>query len=342
MELFHDNEGAVVRVKAAYESRNPAEVPQVIVGTGFFISREGHILTNASGVENSNRIWIVYKGVDYAARLIGADRSTNLALLKVLTMPDDFPFIQLGDNPALPTPGTFLLRIASPLDLSPSPSMGMVSGVESRFGEHIFPCGLIRTTIPAGPGESGGAYLDLNGRLVGIQVGSLSEIGSTYILPARAVMRVRDDLLFYGKVTDGWVGFDVALDTSVADGTRVVIRNVIAGTPAKEAGMQAGDQLVQVGIYPVRDLDDLRNALFYTRVGEYVPVKLRRKGDIVEYTVRIAQRPPNADDLAGQPQPQEDEPAVIGPRSDDAQPQDEPAPEQTPPVQPPAPADADR
>ena len=188
------------------------------------------------------------------------------------------------------------MRVGSPLELSPTPSFGMVSGVESRFGQHIFPCGLIRTDIPANPGDGGSPLIDLNGRLVGIQVGAISEINSTYVLPARAALRVRDDLLFSGKVSEGWIGFEVALDTSVADGTRVLLRSVIKGTPAEQAGMRPGDQIVQVGVYPIHDLDDLRNALFYTKVGEYVLVKLLRDGALSELTVRIAPRP--ADDGA--------------------------------------------
>jgi S1-C subfamily serine protease len=303
VEIHQENQSAIVRVKAAYESNSPTEVSQIVVGTGFFISREGHILTNASTVLNPDRIWVVFNGVEYAARMIGYDKATNLALLKVVTLPKDFTFIPIGDNPVLPAPGTMLLRIGCPLELAPSPTFGMVSGVESRFGQHIFPCGLIRTNIPANPGDGGSPVIDLNGRLVGIQVGSLSEIGSTYILPARAALRVRDDLLFAGKVQDGWVGFDVLVDTSVAEGTRVMIRNAISGTPAEQAGMRANDQIVQVGVYPVRDLDDLRNALFYTRVGEYVPIRILRDGKTMEFNVKIAPRPAdnNADASLIQP-----------------------------------------
>ncbi|HNX05611.1 MAG TPA: trypsin-like peptidase domain-containing protein, partial [Opitutales bacterium] len=245
-------------MKAAYESASPTEMSQIVVGTSFFISREGHILTNASVVLNPDRIWVVHKGVEYAARMIGYDKATNLALLKIMTLPKDFTFIQIGDSQNLPAPGTLVMRIGSPLELSPTPTFGMVSGVESRFGPHIFPCGLIRTNISANPGDGGSPVLDLNGRLVGIQVGAIAEINSTYILPARAAMRVRDDLLFSGKVSEGWIGFEVALDTSVSEGTRVMIRSVIKGTPAEQSGMRIGDQIVQVGIYQIHDLDDLR------------------------------------------------------------------------------------
>lgn len=307
-EIYQENLSAVVRVKAAYESDSPTELSQIVVGTGFFISREGHVLTNASTVLNPDRIWVVFNGVEYAAKMIGYDKSTNLALLKVATLPKDFTFIPIADNPTLPTMGTMVIRIGCPLELAPSPSLGMVSGVESRFGQHVFACGLIRTNIPAYPGDGGSPFIDLNGRLVGIQVGSLSEIGSTYILPARAALRVRDDLLFSGKVQDGWVGFDVLVDTSVADGTRVLIRNVIAGTPAAQAGMKVNDQVVQVGVYPIHDLDDLRNAFFYTRVGEYVPIKLMRDGRKMELNIKTAQRPAGNDADASLVQPPTGEP----------------------------------
>ena len=329
-ELYQDNKDAIVRVKAAYESNNPGEMSQIVIGTGFFISREGHVMTNASAVLNPDRVWVVYKGVEYAARMIGVDKATNLALLKVATLPADFKFIQIGDNPVLPSPGTLLLRIGCPLELAPSPSYGMVSGVESRFGQHVFPCGLVRTTIPANPGDGGSPLLDLNGRLVGVQVGSLSEATSTYIMPVRAVMRVRDDLLFSGKVSQGWIGFEVMLDSTVANGQRVMVRNAIPGTPADEVGMKGGDQIVQIGIYQIDNLDDLRNALFYARVGEYVPIKVLREGKSVDFTVRIAERPKDADADIGLVQPQnEPKPIQLPPK---------PAPSQPPSISMPAPS----
>jgi serine protease Do len=297
-------------------------------------SKSDFLSVNASVVLDPDRIWVVHDGVDYAARMIGYDKATNIALLKCLTLPRDFTFIPIGDNAALPAPGTLLLRISSPLELSPSPSFGMITGQESRFGAHVFPCQLLRTSIPAGPGEGGAPVLDLSGRLVGVQVGALADIGSTYILPSRAAMRVRDDLLFSGRVSEGWIGFDLGQDSSVAEGTRVVIRNVIDGTPAKAAGMQAGDQIVQVGIYPVHDLDQLRNALFYTRVGEYVGVKIRRGPDTLEMNVRMALRPADERPAApgqtlGQPEAQ--------PAPAPAAPADKAAKPALQPTQPPAP-----
>ncbi len=292
VELFEENQGAIVRVKAAYDSRNPAELPQVIIGSGFFVSREGHVLTNASVALNPDRVWVVHNGIDYAAELIGHDSATNVALLKVAAIPArGFSYLALSDSPALPERGTMVVRIGAPLELDPSPSFGLVSGLEARFGQHIFPCTLVRTTISAGPGDGGAAYLDLNGRLLGIQVGSLVEISSTYVLPARAIRRVRDDLLFSGEVKEAWIGFEVAEEMSVAEGKSIVLRQILPDTPAAEVGMQPDDRLVQIGGYNIHTLDDLRNAMFYTRVGEYVTVRVQRGQEDVDFNLRLIERP---------------------------------------------------
>lgn len=292
-ELYQENATAIVRVKAAYKPERNEEKPEVIIGTGFFISREGHVLTNASIAYDPDRLWVEHGNIAYAAKVIGADLSANLSLLKLDTLPEQFTFLHLPDTPELPPVGTLLIRISAPLDFDPSPAMGMVSGYESRFGQHFFPCNYIRTTIPAGPGDGGAAYLDLTGKLVGIQVGSLPDIGSSYLLPARAALRVRDDLLFHGKVTYGWIGFEVREDRSVAQGNRLLLSLIIPGTPAESAGMLPGDAIEQIGDYRVRSLDDLRNAMFYTRVGQYTRVRLLREGKMVEANVRLASRPKN-------------------------------------------------
>lgn len=333
-ELFQENASAIVRVKAAYKPDRADEKPEVVIGTGFFISKEGHILTNASIAFDPDRLWIEHQNIAYAAKVVGADLSANLSLLKLDTLPEQFNFLHLPDTPGLPPVGTLLLRISAPLDFNPSPAMGMVAGYESKFGQHYFPCNYIRTTIPAGPGDGGAAYLDLSGRLVGIQVGSLPDIGSSYLLPARAALRVRDDLLFYGKVTYGWIGFEVREDRSVAKGNRVLLSLVMPGTPAESAGMLPGDVIEQIGDYPVRTLDDLRNAMFYNRVGQYTRVRLLREGKLVEANVKLSARPQNeplevttvsefTTEDAIKPQPKEEVPLV--PNTEPPKPEDEKA-----------------
>ncbi len=328
VEIFNENKSAIVRVKAAYDSKSPADLPQIIVGTGFFISREGHILTNASIVLNPDRVWFVHEGVEYAAEQLGYDQGTNLALLKATTVPQQFSFLQLSGSSALPEPGTMIIRLGAPLELDPSPSIGIVSGIESRFAQHYFPCAHVRTTVPAGPGDGGAAFLDLNGRLLGIQVGSLSEISSTYVLPARAAQRIRDDLLFSGRVTYGWIGFEVKEESTVAGGPGLVVRLVEPETPAHEAGMLPGDQILQIGDYRIRRLEDLRNAMFYARIGEYVPVRIKRDEQTLEMTVRLVARPESEGPRSGPFSPGLSRPAPVEPSEEPESPAESQAPEE--------------
>jgi S1-C subfamily serine protease len=178
-----------------------------------------------------------------------------------------------------------------PLEFNVSPQFGLINGLESRFGERFFPCTYMRTSIPAGPGDGGSAYLDINGKLLGIQVGSLPDVGSSYILPSRAALRIRDDLLFSGEVTYGWIGFEVDEDVSIEMGERIFITEIFANTPAKSAGLLPGDLLVKVGDYSVSNLDDLRNAMFYTRVGQIIDVRIVRDNQTLTKSVRLAERP---------------------------------------------------
>ncbi len=291
VELFEDNKDALVRVKAVYEGEDGDDTPQMVVGSGFFISREGLILTNASIAYDPVRLWIEHRDIAYSADLIGADRATNLALLRVNTLPKSFRFLHLADSADIPPVGNFVIRISMPLEFSPTPEWGLISGHESRFGDRSFPTLYIRSSIPAGPGDGGSAYLDLNGRLVGIQVGSLPDIGSSYILPSRAALRIRDDLLFNQEVNYGWIGFEIREEISIAKGKRVVLTEVFEDSPADRAGLLAGDVILKIGDYSVATLDELRNAMFYTRVGQYSEVHVERDGERLRFNIRVAQRP---------------------------------------------------
>jgi S1-C subfamily serine protease len=193
----------------------------------------------------------------------------------------------------MPRLGSFVLRISMPLEFAASPNLGIISGLESRFGERFFPCTYIRTSIPAGPGDGGSAYFDLTGRLLGIQVGSLPDVSASYILPARAALRIRDDLLFSGTVTYGWMGFEVEIRSSIHNGRQLVLSQVFTESPAEAAGLIEEDILVQIGDYPIHVLDDLRNAMFYMRVGQYVDVLVDRKGERRRFSVKILARPEN-------------------------------------------------
>lgn len=298
MELYDSHHTAVVRVKAAFtreanEDAASEDVPEITVkyGTAFFISREGHLLANASRVVGAERVWIEHEGISYAAELIGADFATNLALLRALALPDDFTHLRLPDSNELPPIASMVLLISCPLEFAPSPFFGLISGRESHFFDQVFPTTYIRTNIPAGLGEGGSPILDLNGNLVGIIVAGLVDVQGSYCLPARAARRIRDDLLFSGEVRYGWLGFEATERVTEDRGREVVLTGVTSDAPADEAGLQADDLLLRIGSFKINGIDDVRDALFYTRVDQFVDIDLLRDSEPITLSVRVATRP---------------------------------------------------
>lgn len=293
-EIYEKQVNSVVRVKAAVEEADDSGEPVVSlrVGTGFFISREGHVLTNASVALNASRVWVELDGVPYAADNLGSDPETNLSLLQLMVLPDDFSHFTVSGNVETPPVGSLVVAITCPLEFEPSPGLGMVSGHESSFSQRVFPVTYVRIDLPAHPGEGGAPVIDLNGRLVGIMVASLPEVRSSYILPAKAMVRVRDDLLFAGKVEYGWIGMELEERVDRRLGRHIVVQQVPAGTPAAEAGLKPGDQLMKMGDVVIRRADDVRNANFFHRVGDYIDLKVRRDGEVLEFPVRMEARPP--------------------------------------------------
>ena len=296
IEIYEENRSAMVRVKAVYEANAEEDSPQVFIGSGFFISREGYIITNTNIVKNPIRedlpirVWVEHESIAYAADVMGVDASTNLAILRLQSLPSTFQFLSLMDQSELPPVGSVVVRLSMPLEFDPTPDIGLVTGHESRFSGRLFPCKYIRTSIPGTPGDGGSAYLDLNGRLLGINVVSVPEVGATYLVPTRAAVRVREDLLSAGEVTRGWIGFEIREETSVRDGSRVVLAS-ITDSPARQAGLLPGDVLHRIGEDPIQRRDDWRKAMFDTRVGQDTQVELFRDGELKEFSVRIAPRP---------------------------------------------------
>ncbi len=292
IEVFDENEDAIVRVKGAFEEENESGEEEVVlkIGTGFFISREGHILASATRTYGAIRIWVEHRGVDYSAELLGSDNVNNLALLRLVTLPPDFSVIRMGETPDLPEIGTMAVSLAYYLDFDVAPSIGYVQNYARRYGNRIFPTTFLRVSISNDLGENGAPILDLNGRLIGMKIAALPDIGASFALPSRAVMRIRDDLLFEGEVKYSWIGIEIDPERDWETG-RVKIARVFEGTPAAEAGIKAGDVLLQVGEFPIHRIEDYPNASFFTRPGQFITVRIERSGEQLAYTLRVEDRP---------------------------------------------------
>lgn len=293
LAVYNQNKAAIVRVKAAYSGGEVDGRQQVMlrVGTGFFISKEGHVLVSASRAAGATRVWIEYDGRPYATEAVGHDRLTNVSVLRVLEPPAQFSIIKLDASQPIPEIGSIAMAITSPLDFGPTPVMGLFTGIEKKLGNKVFPTSYIRTSIPVDGGQGGCPILDLNGRFIGMSVASIAELDGSFSLPVDALVRVRDDLMFSGHIIHGWMGFEVTSELEDDDTYGVVLSKIVEGAPAAEAGLQEGDRIVSIGGRRIDDVFDVPGAFFFIRANQFTPVEVYRGDELLKLSVKTLPRP---------------------------------------------------
>ena len=295
-DIYERYSDAVVRVKA-YSKVADADAGaegvriSVKIGSGFFISNEGLILVNASRVADAERVVIEHRGTDYLANIVGMDEQINVALLKAEFLPDEFEFIRMNDATQLPSTGTLAVSISCPFTLSPAPRLTMVVGQDTKFLQRLFPTTYLRVDHQLSKGEGGGPIIDLQGRLIGMLIVSIQETVASYALPARAINKVKDDLLLEGRVVYASVGVEVEQHSLRGGESRVIVKAVNPESPADLAGIIPGDIVQRVGDYSINDISDFPNAMFFIRVGEFVTFELDRDGTAMEMNMQTVVRP---------------------------------------------------
>lgn len=320
IDIYRANERAVVKVFAAFDGKQPGGKTMLFIGTGFYISKEGHILTNTNVTYGADRIWVERNGIAYAAELVGSDPLTNVSIIKVFALPADFQFLRLSDSPEMPPIGSFLVGLTCELGQDPGPSLGLVSGWNTHYGERVLPTIYLRSDIPSDGGEGGSPVFDMNGALVGMLIVALPEIRSSFVLPARAIQRIRDDILFSGKVTYAYFGFQTRQKSNLGSGPWVEVEGLVEGGPAALAGVQVGDKLVKMGDFPITTDADLRVASFFQRPDEFVPLAVKRGEQEIELSVKPGAReaPPSAMPPVGPNTPDRQPSATPAEGGDDA------------------------
>ena len=290
LELVNDNKDAVVRVKAAFRQKDANEENaskiNLRVGTGFFVSQEGHILVNASRALGADRIGVEYNGYHYPAEVIGHDPSTNVSLLRLLTKPDKFSVISIPQDHSTPLPGSFVISLSCPLDFSVSPNIGIISGIDKKLGDRMFPTAYLRSSISAGLGQAGGPVFDQNGQLVGMTILSIPEIGGSYILPTDALARVKEDLFSEGTSQRGWIGLEVKGNFSDKGEFNVFISELNKDGPAEKSGLKVGDKLISICDTPINHITDLPGAVFKSYIGKICPIKIEREGQEMDFSIK--------------------------------------------------------
>jgi S1-C subfamily serine protease len=196
--VFDDAKMAVVRIQAEDEHGR-------LAGTGFFIDPTGTILT-AYAVGGESRDIIVEFGLNrYPAQRLVADPRSGIAILRVTATT---PWLPIGNSDELKTASP-VVTIGYPMDLSATPTFGMIGGFDLKYQNQYFSTTLIRANIAAQRGEAGAPVLNLKGEVVGILIFPIDNRTACYALPMKAAEKVRTDYIRFGDVRPGWVGVNV-------------------------------------------------------------------------------------------------------------------------------------
>ena len=288
--IYQSRQDAVVRVKVATEKREADKDPQVVlrVFSGFFISQNGQVLTSHLPPDETTRVWIELNGISYLADVVGTDPRTNVALLQVINLPRNFGIINLDPEKERREIGSLAFAVTSPLDFRPTPKFGLVTGFESHFAEVVFPLTYTRLSIPIGPAEGGSPAFDASNELIGIVMATLPEVESSYIIPTKALAQIVDQLKSYQKVRNGVlpVEFEEKADEYNID-RQVLVKSIVAGSPAERSGLQAKDLIVAIDGQPIANLNDLRDRVFFKNPGDFLLFTIKREDRELEFAILL-------------------------------------------------------
>ena len=309
-----------IRARSVQQTQSPFDVfprqqENLSTGSGFVVDKRGHILTNAHVVANSLDVRVSFSDHrTVAARVVGKDADTDLAVLSVNPQEVDLRPLQLGDSGAVRV-GDPTVAIGNPFGLERTLTTGVVSALQRRI---TAPSGfaiedVIQTDAAINPGNSGGPLLDAAGRVIGVNSqiatgseGSSGSVGIGFAVPAATVKRVLPELERAGRVRRPFLG---VRGREARDG--VLIEAVQADTPAAQAGIRGGDKeaiderdgsivvlggdvLTKIGGQKVATMADVHSALGALRPGQKVEVELRREDKPVKVTVQLGERPGGA------------------------------------------------
>jgi len=275
-------------------------------GSGVIISNDGYIVTNNHVIEGANSIAVsLNDGSEYSARLIGTDKSTDLAVLKI-EAEEALPTIPFGSSDVVKV-GEWVLAVGNPFDLTSTVTAGIVSAkarninlLEYDPNNQVFPVeSFIQTDAAVNPGNSGGALVNTRGELIGINTAIASRTGSyagySFAIPSGIVEKVARDLMEYGNVQRGYIGVvirevdqSLATELGMKKASGIYVSDLSENGAASEAGIRQGDVILSVSGVAVNSVPQLQEQVSKYRPGDKVGVKIWRKGE--EQTVNVVLR----------------------------------------------------
>jgi serine protease Do len=276
------------------------------LGSGFIVRSDGVIVTNAHVINGANTISVAMRdGTTYPAKLLGKDEINDLAVLKVDAK--SLPVATLGNSDNLLI-GESAIAIGNPYGFllgnsEPSVTTGVISAtgrnlVARSEGSATY-VDMIQTDAAINPGNSGGPLVNAVGEVIGVNSSIYSpsggSVGLGFAIPINRVSRVTEDLLLHGSVRRPWIGVQLELPRGGAQRqvlrSGVVIRSIVPGSPAANADLRVGDQIVRAGGRVLRNPFDWEAEMLELRVGDSVPLVIRRGNRELTVPVKVADLP---------------------------------------------------
>ena len=265
------------------------------LGSGFFISKDGYIVTNNHVVEKATKVEVyTYNGTKYKAKIIGTDPKTDLALIKIKGK--NFPFLQLGDSSKVQV-GEWVLAIGNPLGTEFSVTAGIISAKGRQLGVADY-ADFIQTDAAINKGNSGGPLVNLRGEVIGVNSAILTpnegSVGIGFAIPSNLVKVIITELKTTGKVIRGWLGVviqDISPEDKDALGlnsTRgALVAQVSPGSPADKYGIKPYDVIVSINGKKIKNSTELKVIIGATKPGTIITLGIIREGKFLTKKVKI-------------------------------------------------------
>ncbi|MFL1011343.1 trypsin-like peptidase domain-containing protein [Flavisericum labens] len=282
-----------------FSGRQPQQRAQLGTGSGVIINADGYIITNNHVIKNAHELSVTLNNnKTFTAELIGADAKTDIALLKI-DADEELPFVTFADSDNAKI-GEWVLAVGNPFNLTSTVTAGIISA-KSRDLTGTSAQSFIQTDAAVNPGNSGGALVNTNGELVGINTAITSQTGSyigySFAVPSNIARKVIEDIMEYGNVQNGILGIQggalnsaAAEKIGVEDTEGVYIDSVVEDSGADKAGLKKGDIIKEIDNIKVSKFSDLTGHLSAKRPNDVVELKLSRDGHIKTVPVTLAKR----------------------------------------------------
>jgi serine protease Do len=274
------------------------------LGSGFFISSDGFIVTNNHVVANAREVVVSLKdGVELQADIIGTDPQTDLAVLKVRKA-GNYAFVQFATR-SRPRVGDWVVAVGNPFGLGGTATAGIVSATGRELANEVF-TDFIQVDAPINRGNSGGPTFNLNGEVIGVNTAIFSDtgggsVGIGFAIEAEAAKKITDTLIKDGKVVRGWLGVEIQnVDQRVADAWGLknnkgaLVSRVTRGGPAETAGIRSEDIIIAVNDQAVDNFRDLTRKVSGLIAGSRNTFKVVRQGREETLSVTVREREESA------------------------------------------------